>query len=309
MSMIEQFIEWNPKNDTLVTLNQITDIIREFRVLGYRLTVRQLYYQLVGKDLIPNNQKSYKRIVEICKKGRLAGYLDWGAIEDRGRRLKKKPRWKDPKDLLRSAAKQFHRDLWGGQEYYVEVWAEKDAVSSVIEPVCERWDVHFLANRGYNSASAMYKSKDRFFEMSEFENRKPVIIYVGDHDPSGMDMSRDIGDRLDLFLENVILEMTGYESHYFPIDRAALNMDQVTEHSLPENPAKTTDSRSTGYIAEFGPASWELDALSPQVLDEIVEAAILKYLDEDLFKEKQEALEVERKGLYEFIKTYRMEDK
>jgi hypothetical protein len=94
-----------------------------------------------------------------------------------------------------------------------------------------------------------------------------TVLHLGDHDPSGVDMSRDIEDRLSLFGAPVRFK------------RIALNMAQVEEHQPPPNPAKLTDSRSGPYVAEFGDESWELDALSPTVLAGLIEGEIRERLD------------------------------
>lgn len=97
----------------------------------------------------------------------------------------------------------------------------------------------------------------------------PVIFHLGDHDPSGKDMTRDIIDRMELFMGGVKLE------------RLALKMDQVERNNPPPNPAKITDSRSTGYIAQFGNESWELDALEPAVIGGLIRDAITALIDDE----------------------------
>lgn len=96
------------------------------------------------------------------------------------------------------------------------------------------------------------------------------MIYFGDHDPSGIDMTRDVLERLSLFSD-----ITPIEVH-----RIALNMDQVEELNPPENPAKLTDSRASSYVAKFGDSSWELDAVEPAELARLVEAKVLEFRDE-----------------------------
>ena len=99
------------------------------------------------------------------------------------------------------------------------------------------------------------------------------ILHFGDHDPSGIDMTRDIADRLHLFGSEV------------DVRRVALNMDQIDQYDPPPNPAKLSDSRSEKYVSEFGPNSWELDALEPRVLAALVDLEIDEVLEEDLWAE------------------------
>ena len=285
----EAFTGWAPKSDiNKALLIASLQVIEEYASQGYRLTLRQLYYQLVARDFIPNQQTWYKRLGDVVSNGRLAGYIDWDAIVDRGRVPVKPPDWSSPTAILETAASQYRVDRWEGQDHHVEVWCEKDALSSVIEPVCNRYHVRFLANRGYSSSTAMYDAARRFRAAIE-EDREPVVIYLGDHDPSGIDMSRDVRDRLEL--------MTfGWGA---TVERLALNMDQVNEYRPPPNPAKLTDSRSSGYVRLYGLESWELDALEPQVLDGLISGAIESFMDRDLYDERVEQEEAGREAIRE----------
>jgi len=277
--MKEQFIDWNPNSKTIMLLVSITDVLEDMEAQGYVLTLRQLYYQLVAKTIIPNAVKEYHNLGRVVSKGRLAGLIDWRMIEDRVRVPDKNTHWLDGAQILRSAASSFYKDRWEDQEMHVEVWCEKDAVSNIIIPICRKWDVLFMANRGYSSQSAMYDAYNRYYD-AECSDKRGVLIYLGDHDPSGMDMARDIEDRLQTFgLQNTV------------VYRVALNMSQIHLYKPPKNPAKLTDSRSANYIMQYGNSSWELDALSPAVLSQIVEDAVLERVDEDLFAEveKEEA--------------------
>jgi len=268
----EQFIDWKPSSATVILLAEILHVLDEFREQGYKLTLRQLYYQLVSRDVVPNNVKSYNRLGNVVSKGRLRGAIDWSDIEDRVRVPSENSHWSSPAEILYAAADGFYMDRWVGQSNYVEVWCEKDAVSNIIQPVCEKYDVLFMANRGYSSQTAMYDASQRF--KKAFENKKDLhLIYLGDHDPSGIDMTRDIAKRLGLFFTKDEDRMINF------VDRIALTMDQIEQYSPPENPAKVTDSRYESYVAKYGEFSWELDALEPSVLAEVVEDAIFQYLD------------------------------
>lgn len=159
----------------------------------------------------------------------------------------------------------------------MEVWIEKDALAGVIENVCRRNDVPFFSCRGYTSQSEMWAASQRI--MSHINNEQNVtIIHLGDHDPSGIDMSRDIEERLQMFI--------GYDNaDWLTVDRIALNMDQVRKHKPPPNPCKLTDARATDYIRKFGQSSWELDALDPRTLDALIETTIHDLRDEKRWKE------------------------
>lgn len=271
--MKEQFIVYKPNAKSKLLLEHIEKIMQSYDEQGYTLTLRQLYYQLVSRDIIPNNIKSYNMVGNVVSQGRLGGMIDWSMIEDRVRTPSRNTHWENPQQILNSAARGFYTDHWIDQDTYIEVWCEKDAVSNIIEPVCRKYDVTFMANRGYSSQTAMYDAYRRL-KYRIAQNKEVHIIYFGDHDPSGIDMTRDIKDRIGIFLREI------FDSS---VDRIALNMDQIEEYNPPENPAKHTDSRYEKYVEEFGNASWELDALEPSVLSKLVEEAIMKYINLDDF--------------------------
>jgi hypothetical protein len=259
-------------------------ICREYAAQGFDLTLRQLYYQFVARDVIANKQTEYKRLGSIINDARLAGLLDWDYIVDRTRNLRGLSHWENPHSVIRSAASSYRTERWADQPHRVEVWIEKDALVGVIAGVCQRYDVDYFSCRGYTSQSELWGAAQR---MISYQNagQKPVIVHLGDHDPSGVDMTRDIRDRLALFEAKV------------EVRRIALNMDQIEEHQPPPNPAKLTDSRATGYIREYGRSSWELDALEPTLLDRLIEEEIWDCRDLDLWDAATQSMERERRLL------------
>jgi len=250
-------------------------IIEDYLSQGFMLTLRQLYYQFVSRDLIPNKQTEYKRLGSILNDARLAGLIDWNSIEDRTRNLIALPNWSEPSEIIRSAAQQYRVDYWKGQEYRPEVWIEKDALTGVIAGVCREYDTPYFSCRGYTSQSEVWAASQRFSGYIE-DRQIPIIIHLGDHDPSGIDMTRDIQDRMNVF--GVDVETI----------RIALNMDQVKKYSPPPNPAKITDSRFQGYVSNFGEESWELDALEPKVISALVKKELKKLIDPEKWKLSEE---------------------
>ncbi len=279
------FIEKTFQKKSLQIIETANDIIAEYEELGFTLTLRQLYYQFVARDLIPNRQTEYKRLGSIINDARLAGLIDWDAIEDRTRNLQYYSTWNSPSHRINSAANSFAIDLWEDQTFRPEVWIEKDALAGVIEPVCERYQVPYFACRGYSSQSEQWRAGQRFEDWANM-GYSPIVFHLGDHDPSGIDMTRDNQDRLNMFsFDNITVE------------RLALNFDQVKKYKPPPNPAKDTDSRSGDYKLKFGNKSWELDALDPRVIDNLIETAILAVLDMDKFEARQRLQEEQRKLL------------
>ena len=272
------FQDHNFRENAEAQIAQANSIINEYRAQGYTLTLRQLYYQFVARDLIPNTQRSYKNLGILISKGRLAGRIDWNAIEDRTRNLVSPNHWDSPAQIIRSCADQFRIDTRATQRYRPEVWIEKEALVGVIAPVCSELDVAYFACRGYVSQSEQWRSGRRG-RAYEDDGQSLVILHLGDHDPSGMDMTRDNHDRLAMFAR------MGVE-----VRRLALNMDQVEEYSPPPNPTKITDSRSPAYIEEYGDSSWELDALEPRMIDQLIRDAVADLTDEP---ERQAQLEIQ----------------
>lgn len=279
-----QYIERKFSQRSLETIDVANDIINEYRADGFILTLRQLYYQFVARGLIENTLRSYKRLGSVVNDARLAGLVDWSAIEDRTRNLVENPHWWDPREIIASSAYSFRIDKWEGQPRRVEVWIEKEALAGVIADVCEKLDVPFFACRGYPSQSEMWGAGQR---LADYDG-DPIIIHLGDHDPSGVDMTRDIEDRLAMFAER-----------HVEVNRIALNMDQIEEYGPPPNPAKITDSRSPRYVRQFGRSSWELDALEPRTLAALVEDEVCSVRDEDLWEEAVKAENVHREQLSE----------
>ena len=212
-----QFVDHKFNRASLALIELSNGILNEYRRMGYRLSLRQLYYQLVARDYIPNSIKSYKRIGNLVSDARLAGLLDWDMIEDRNRQTIIPTAWTSPAQIVRAAAQQFRVDRWQGQPCYVEVMVEKDALSGILEPVCRDLHVRFTANKGYSSSSSMYEAGKRIYRAFFQESKNIHIFYLGDHDPSGIDMTRDIRERLELFSETIFVE----------VHRLALNYDQV----------------------------------------------------------------------------------
>lgn len=256
------------RQQTLDIINQANEIIEEYQADNLDLTLRQLYYQFVSRGLIPNKQSEYKRLGSIVSDGRLAGFIDWNAIEDRTRSLKGNQHWDNPGQIIRSASWGFRLNHWAGQDHYVEVWIEKEALIGVIDTICRKLDVVFFACKGYVSQSEMWSAAQRLESY-----RNPIIVHLGDHDPSGIDMTRDIYDRYELFLGD-----------YVTVNRIALNMNQVEEFNPPPNPAKLTDTRCNGYMSKYGSESWELDALEPRYLRNLISDTILKYRDNEVYE-------------------------
>lgn len=265
--MKRAYIDKKFRKSSLTMIEQANEIVEEYQGQGYDLTLRQLYYQFVARDLLPNTIQSYDRLGALISNARLAGLVDWTAIEDRTRSLHKLPSWDSPSDIVEACASQYREDLWRNQPKLIEVWVEKEALAGVFQRVCDELRVPLFSCRGYVSQSAMWRAAMRHIR----GGKRVKILHFGDHDPSGLDMTRDIKDRLETF---------GSLADVF---RIALNLDQIEEYGPPPNPAKTTDARYAAYQAQYGDESWELDALEPAVLSQLVEDNVLLVRDQTLW--------------------------
>lgn len=272
---------------SLAIIRQAEEICQAYAAQGFTLSLRQLYYQFVSRDLLPNKQSEYKRLGSIVGDARMAGKLDWRWLEDRGRTVEELSHWTSPESILLAVGSQYRIEKWDRQPNRPIVLIEKDALSGVFGPVCGRLDVPLFACKGYTSLSALWQlGHDRLRKQLEHNLQTPVILHFGDHDPSGIDMTRDIGARLATFIGDDV-----------EVRRLALNFDQIDAYNPPPNPAKTTDSRYVSYVDLYGDESWELDALEPTVLAGLVEQAVLGLRDEDLWEEAVEEEAAERHRL------------
>ena len=271
-------------------------MIREYQAAGYVLSVRQLYYQLVARGIVENTERSYKRVGEIVNNARLAGLLDWDAIEDRGRDVEGRSRWTSGKDLLEGATAGFHMDMWKTQENRVFVIVEKAALAGVLSGICHEYDVPLLAARGYPSVSIMREMALQHLGRAIRDGQYVTVLHLGDHDPSGIDMTRDLRERFQLFLGTHYRDMQ--------LKRIALTYDQVEEKQPPPNPAKQTDSRFQGYSEQHGDESWELDALEPAYLVNLVRTHIDEMIDQQEWNARHDEIEAVRDRLQEITDEF-----
>lgn len=281
--MKQAFVERSFKPETLAMIEKCNEIIDEYLEQGLRLTLRQLYYQLVSRNIVRNVQTEYKRVGSILSDARLAGLVDWAAIEDRVRVPEIPSEWSSIEDIVEAAIRGFRLPRWEGQESYVELWVEKDALAGVLAPIATRYHIPLMVNRGYSSSSAMYESASRLRDIDS--GRDLFILYLGDHDPSGEDMVRDIRQRMETF------------GVYPTVEKLALTTAQVEQYDPPENPVKMTDSRSPGYVARHGEHCWEVDALPPTVLRDIITSRLDRIVDRKRMAKVKEQEEEQKERL------------
>jgi hypothetical protein len=341
--------------DKAEVVAHIVSIVNTYSRKGYVLTLRQLHYQLVSRNWIINHDTAYKKLGSILDDCRYAGVIDWSAIEDRGRVPYLPYYADDAAEAVEDITASFRINRQEGQTNYVELWTEKDALSGILKRTTEKYHVQLVVNKGYTSSSAIYGAYERVVERI-LNGQKVTILYFGDHDPSGLDMIRDIRDRLRFFLsrgdtlranerfnslvedwwinsgndiyglvsmkfcEESVLKLmndddneglfddfnAGKVAYYlfynelFTVRAIGLTMDQIEEHLLPPNPTKMTDSRAANYVKEFGRTCWEVDALNPETLTEIVEYNITQQINMDVYQNALDREAMEKQKLIDF---------
>ena len=267
-------------------IDRCNQVIAAYQAQGYDLTLRQLYYQCVSRNWIPNTEQSYKNLGSLINDARLAGLIDWNAITDRTRNTRSNSHWADPGDIINSAAQSYAVDKWQQQPYRPYVLVEKEALAGIVSQAASQLDCPWLSCRGYMSQSEMWSLAQRFISHKRHEGQEALIIHLGDHDPSGIDMTRDIKERMGLFTGRNV-----------KVERIALNMNQIDQYNPPPNPAKLTDARAASYVTLYGDESWELDALSPEILTELIQTEIRQWCDVDLYEQKEKEQEEQRDQL------------
>jgi hypothetical protein len=284
------------RRNTLALIETANTIIEDYQARGYELTLRQLYYQLVARDLIPNDEKSYNKLGSTISNARNAGLVDWQAIVDRTRSRQGLPSWNSPGDIIEIASRSFRIDKWQNQDYRIFVWVEKEALAGVIQRACQSEDIQvdYISCRGYMSASTIWREAVNLIRVAK-NKQYPIVIHLGDHDPSGIDMTRDNIERLELYSG-----LTEMRTDGFRLERIALNYDQVEQYNPPPNPTKLSDTRANEYVSKFGYESWELDALDPDILVNLIQDKINSYKNFNKWDEMIE-LENEHKEILKHI--------
>jgi len=265
--------------------------------------LRQIFYRLVADHGYSNTTSKYNQLSKQLVKARQRGDIDEKRIEDRSRQfLGADYGWNSSEDFVSNRFEWFldshldyARKMWTSQPEFVIVWIEKDALSKVVSTIAEKYNVITCPSRGYASYTYIKEALKMLPQDKEI-----TILHFADHDPSGVDMTRDLSCR---FFE--------YSNHPISIQRIALNYNQAQEYRLPPNPAKTADPRSEAYFSKYGNVCWELDAITPPELQRLVTEAIENHIDLDLWhriKEKEEQESDQLEDLFSSIKVLLVEN-
>jgi len=269
---------------SIYLLEQIQKILDSY---SSKITLRQLYYQLVARQIIPNHQSHYAKLSRLCVIGRNEGILNEEAFADRLRILDKPASWPDLSSFMDTVKKAYRRDRWQDQERYIEVWTEKDALRGVISPITHEYGVPLLVVRGQVSRTAIYEAYSRFAAKMD-EEKQCRLYYVGDYDPSGIGIFRSLVERL--------RNHSHGEGEKIEFYRPALTQVQIEKYNLPTDPAKESDPNYKRFVKEHGDLSVELDSLPPEILTELIKSCIEANIEPVIFDHdrKIEEQEIER---------------
>jgi hypothetical protein len=279
----EQYEERRFAAKTQRVIDQANEIVEEYE--GQNLTLRQLFYQFVARDLLENTMRNYKKLGDILRNARMAGLVSWDVLEDRTRGLRGWSGGYDgPADAIRQASWTYKEPRWETQPAKVEIWIEKEALSGVLTDPCYENRCDYFATKGYPSISSLKEAADRMKRRYDGD-QKTVILYFSDHDPEGLHMPQQVGEALADF---------GVHEDMLEIRRMGLTMDQIRQYQPPPSTAKSGSSRIDWYHDETGTdQAWELDALKPAVIQDLIRREIEDIRDEESW---QESIESERRG-------------
>jgi len=284
---------WKPSPKYEAIINQANAICAQYLTDGYDLTLRQLYYQFVARGLLANKQENYDLLGRVCVKARENGWMDWRFLVDRTRNLDSLSHWDSPEQILKAVAEQFRLDKWAEADHVVEVWVEKEALAGVVKRAADSVDVANFPCRGYVSTSEIYQAAQRLVEYIQ-AGKEVTVLHLGDHDPSGLNMTDDNGGRLRQYVRYHV----GSKWQNLHFKRIALEPAQIAQYNPPPNPAKQTDSRYAEYVARTGETdSWELDALDPAVLVNLITTEVEAIRDQAVWDEAQEQEDEHKKDL------------
>lgn len=234
----------------------LRSIVEHYQPLG----VRGTYYRAEVRGVFSKTQSDYRKVQRSLLKLRRDGRIPYSAITDGTRWRRKPPTHSSIEAALMETAHAYRRALWRSQGVYVEVWIEKDALAGTVYPVTSQWDVPLLVSRGFSSESFLYSAG-----MEIQEQGLPAFVYVmTDFDHSGDNIYRQIAEGLPPFCGEVPIT----------VERLALTERQVEWMRLPVRPPKPID-RAHGFTF-----CCELDAMEPDVMRGLVEAAIERHVDE-----------------------------
>lgn len=278
-----EYEQYRPRGRTLKVIFEA----KKFADAEKPVTVRQIFYHLVSKGILRNTENEYQNLDKKLVRARKAGFIPFEWIMDRSRNPLIIPLYDSPFHYLQENIEYYYKDTWKSQRCLIVILLEKEALAEIVWGIASYYNVPVFPTRGYSSWSIFH---DKFRKVADKYPDKPLVMLVlGDYDPSGFDISRDYREKL---------EFLGISPHI--VERVALTRDQVIKYQLPPLPMKSKDPRAERFRREHGESVVELDALKPSLLRQLLNEAILKYLDMEAFNNDLET-EVKEKQHLQFL--------
>jgi hypothetical protein len=260
----------------------IVEIVDEYS--PQTMSTRQIFYQLVSRGVIVNDQASYDRTQRITVELRRDGIVEYSRIVDRRRMKHHKEGWDGADELIAACAHHFRRDVWASQDTVVMIGLEKVALEGVFSEVADEYGASVWPLQGYSSVSFAFEWATEIRRLTD-RGKLVAIYYFGDHDPAGLDIERDVRDKL-----------VGHGAD-FEWERRGLLFSDLDGFDLINVPVKAGDSKSKKYLAQFGNRAAELDALPPDELTDRIRASIAGHVDEDQLRLIRRDEDLQRESL------------
>lgn len=280
---------------------------------------RSYHYQHVIALIYPNADELNAKLSAFLTDLRECGLVDWDAIIDDSRPVVMPPQFTNVGDFLQNIIPYYRLPRWSDQEYYVELFCEKQGLEPKVSEVCKEYHISVSYDKGFGSTTLVQQAGRERIRNAILEGKKARLLYIGDHDAAGLAMIGDIRNRIIMYLANGDVNAYGndIEHKYFTnkeahrnckgecsncnyLEKCKMSIVQYQKNDkfqivplaltkeqtegLPANPTKEKDSNTAKYEEKYGKLCWEIDALRPDVLRQIVEDGIKHYLDDKKYQ-------------------------
>lgn len=298
--------DWTPQPHIAELISQVREVIDQYREYG-AMTVRQVFYRLVGQYDYPKDERAYARLCETVVKARRAELIPFSAIRDEPEEAHLTGGWDSPEEWWRgelASARYYSRDPHEGQDYHVELWCEAAGMAPMLSQMVQPLGVDVYSTGGFSSVTVTHSTADRIIARKIDDDRITVFLHVGDYDPSGVSifnaMAQDIGAFVAMKAQSESMDygwdwVPGDEevTDLFEPERIALTREQVATYNLPTAPPKKSDTRSNNWAGQ----TCQLEAMDPATLNSVVTAAVERYVDLDQLEAVREQEKLERAEL------------
>ncbi len=263
-------------------ITTIKDAIKEVLANDHPQTVRQVFYQLVTRDMIEKTEKEYQQVViRLLTDLRLSGAVPFRWIVDSSRITHETQTFDSVADAVQDTAKVYRRSALRDSDVYLEVWVEKEALAGIVYDAASYFDVPVIVSKGMPSLTQLHGSFQNIYRAAD-AGKCSFIYQFGDHDPTGALSPEVIESRIAWFCERADCAMP-------TVERCAITREQIKQFRLPTRPTKRFGNT---HAANFKGDSVELDALPSNVLRKLVSDCIERHIssrDVDILREAEES--------------------